>query len=404
MALYFYQAFSKEGKKITGYVDAPSVQTVREQLSKQGLYPIAINPATQEQQPWWKRFFSRGVSQKDLILFTRQLSVLLKSGIPLLQAVELLSEQFTGATRSMLVRIKDDLREGQSFADALKKYPKVFDTIYVQLVRAGEATGKLETILERLVTFIERRAEIKKKVRGALQMPIIQLTIAVLVVVGLLVKVVPQIAGTFIQTGQALPWPTAFLMSVSAIVSNYYLIIFIVLALCIGAIMYWKSTPAGARTIDRLKLRIPFVSYFTRMNAVVQFSSTLGILIESGVNLAESLDIVVNIIDNKILADTLREARDKIIKQGKITQYLEQTKIFPPIAIYLIRTGEESGKLDFMLLTVARNYEEELKELTDRLTALLGPILLIVMALVVGFIVISIALPLAEMGTGLAEY
>lgn len=399
MALYFYQAFSKDGKKVTGQLDAPTLQAVREQLSRQGMYPISIVPAVGESaQPWWRRLFARGVSEKDKILFTKQLAILLKSGVPLLQALELLIEQFSGGLRAILVKVKDDIKEGQSLADALKKYPRVFDNIYVQLVRAGEASGKLESILERLTVYMERRAEIQKKVKSALRYPLIQLGVAVIVVGVMLVFVVPQMAENFAGMGKALPGPTQFLISVSNIVTSYYLFILIALAGIGVGFKYWAATPSGAHTLDSIMLRLPLIKYFARTSAVVQFSYTLGLLTEGGVNLSESLDIVCNIIDNRVLADALREARDKIIKQGNIAQYLEKTKIFPPIAIYLIRTGEQTGQLDVMLLTVARNYEEELSDLADGLTAALGPILLLVMAVIVGFIVMSIAMPMVQMG------
>lgn len=398
MALYFYRAFSKEGKRISGYIDAPSTVGVKDQLSKQGLFPTEIVLARDEiKQPWWRRIFVRGISVKEKILFTKQLAILLKSGVPLLQALELLVEHFSGALRTILISVKDDIKEGSSFADALKKYPRVFSNIYVQLVRAGEASGKLEVILERLTAFLERREEIAKRIRGALSYPLMQLVVAVLVVGVLLVYVVPQMAENFAAQKQALPGPTQFLINLSSFVTSHYLIILLVLIIGILALRYWRATPRGARTFDTIKLKLPLIKYFSKIGAVVQFSQTLGMLLESGVNLAESLDIVCSIIDNRILADALNEARDKIIKQGKIAQYLKQTNIFPPIAIYLIKTGEESGQLDFMLLTVAQNYEEELSTLADSLASRLGPILLIVMAVVVGFIVLSIALPIVQM-------
>lgn len=405
MALYFYQAYSKDGKKVTGTIDAPSVQTAKEQLSKQGIYPISIAPGTQESAlPWWKKLFSKNIGLKEKILFTRQLAVLLKSGVPLLQALELLIEQFEGNVRTMLVNIKDEVKEGISFADALKKYPKTFDNIYVQLVRAGEASGKLEIILERLTAYLERRAEIRKRIRSALTGPVIQLVVAVLVVSALLLFVVPSMEENFASQGKELPFATRILLGISKIFTQYYLWLLAALILGYIAFRYWKSTPAGARTIDQIKLRLPIIGYFTRMNAIVQFCYTLGMLLEGGVNLAEALDIVVNIIDNRVLADALREARDKIIKQGKIAQYLKQTNIFPPIAIYLISTGEQSGQLDTMLLTVAKNYEEDLGEYADSLSAKIGPVLLIVMAVVVGFVIISLMLPMiTQMGEQGAE-
>lgn len=399
MALFSYQAFSKDGKKITGTVDAPSLQAAKEQLSKQGIYPISVAPSSLEAAvPWYKRIFQKKITPKDRILFTKQLAVLLKSGVPLLQALELLIEQFEGNLRSILVQIKDQVKEGISFADALKQYPKIFDNIYVQLVRAGEASGKLETILERLTAFMERRAEIRKRIRSALTGPIIQLIAAVVVVSGMLIFVVPTMAENFAESGQELPLPTRMLLAISHLFTRYYLVVIILLIVGIVGFRYWKSTPGGARMIDQIKLKLPIIGYFTRTNAIVQFCYTLGMLLEGGVNLAEALDIVVNIIDNRVLADALREARDKIIKQGKIAQYLKQTGIFPPIATYLISTGEQTGQLDKMLLTVAENYEAELGEYADSLSAKIGPALLIVMAVIVGFIVIALMLPMTQMG------
>lgn len=405
MPIFFYQAFSKDGKKVTGYLDAPTSVAVKEQLVRKGLFPTTITFSKEGvRQPFWKTLFAGKVTTKEKILFTKQLSVLLKAGIPLLQSVELLIDQFKGKLGTMLVAIRDDLKEGVSFANALNKYPDTFDKIYVQLVRAGEASGKLEPILDRLVLFFERGEEIRKRVRGALMQPIIQLVVAVIAVIFLIAKVVPTIATTFAEQGQKLPAPTRILMKISDIITTYYLPLIILLVLLYLGYRYIKSTDKGGRIIDRIKLKIPLISYFTRIKAVVQFSQTLGLLVASGVNLAESLDIVVSIIDNKILASTLKEARDKIIKQGKIAQYLKQTNLFPPIAIYMISTGEESGQLDTMLTTVANNYEEELAQIADRMTSLLSPIMLIVMAGIVGFIVASIALPIINMTKGIGKF
>jgi type II secretory pathway component PulF len=399
MALFSYHAFSKDGKKITGVIDASTMQAAREQLSRQGIYTISITVTSQEAAlPWYKRIFSPSIKPKEKILFTKQLVVLLKSGIPLLQALELLIEQFEGSLRTMLVAIKDDVKEGISFADALKKYPKVFDNIYVQLVRAGEASGKLEIILERLTAYLERREELRKKVKSALRGPLMQMAVAVLVVGVMLVKVVPSMAETFAAENKDLPGSTQFLLTLSSIVSSYYLILIALIILGVLAFRYWRSTPAGAYAWDAFLLRLPIIGDFTRNNAIVQFCYTLGMLLEGGVNLAEALDIVVSIVDNRVLADALREARDKIIKQGKIAQYLKQTGLFPPIAIYLISTGEQSGQLDTMLLTVAKNYEEDLKERADTLSSRIGPILLLVMGVVVGFIVIAIMSPMLQYG------
>lgn len=401
MALYSYDAFSKDGKKVTGIIDAPSIEGLREQLVRQGLFPISIALAGDKSEGgFFKRLFQGSISVKDKILFSKQLAILLKSGVPLMQAIELLTEQFEGQMRTILVRIKDDVKEGTSLAEALSKYPKTFEKIYVQLVRAGEATGKLETILERLTTYLERREELSKKVSGAMQQPIIQLVIAVLVVGVLVVKVVPELAKNF-SSGKALPGPTQFILSASDFVIGHFFIIVVGTIGIISLFKFWKSSQNGARQWDQLKLRLPLIKYLSRTNAVVQFSYTLGMLLEGGVHISEALDIVVSIIDNRVLATALSKARDNIVKEGKIAEYLEQTKIFPPLAIYLIKTGEQSGELATMLLAVAENYEKDYVELIDKLTGLISPIMLVFMAGIVGFIVMAVAMPMMSQLEGL---
>lgn len=398
MALYLYHAYTPEGKKITGTIDAPSVAAVREHLVKQKLYPTFIQEAktSTTNAPWYRRLFRGSVSLKDKILFTKQLAVLLRSGVPLLQALELLTEQFPEPFSSMLIAIKDGIKEGKSLAEGLQQYPSVFPNIYVQLVRAGEASGNLELILNQLVEYLERREAIVKRVRSALNYPMMQMGVIVIAVFVLLKWVVPQIAQNFESQGAELPASTRLIMGLSSFVGSYW--IFLIVGIVVFAILFrwWKSTPGGKRIIDTIKLKIPIIKYFTRMGAIVQFSRTLGMLIESGVNLAQALDIVVQITDNQILKDALSQARDQIIKQGKIAEFLKQTNVFPPIAIYLMKTGEESGQLGAMLLTVAKNYEDDLSEYADTLSSRLEPLMMVFMAIIVGFIVISIAQPMLQ--------
>jgi type II secretory pathway component PulF len=405
MALYTYQALSKDGKRVVGKIDASSNADAREQITKMGFYPIKIE-STQSaaKTSWsWRSLFQRSIDIKDKIFFTKQLALLLKSGIPLLQALDLLTDQTEGGLQNTVISLKDDIKEGRSLADALERFPKTFDNTYVQLIRAGEASGKLDIILNRLTTFLEQRNAINRRVKSALSYPLFQLGFIFLIVGGLFTFVVPQIAGTLQSTGAALPWPTQFLLTASEITTHYYWLILIIIAAIYGAYRWWKQTEQGGRTLDTIKLKIPLVSYFSRMGTVVQFSRTLGMLIEGGVNLAEALFIVSKIIDNRILAQALNEARENIIKQGRIAEYLKKTNIFPPVAIYLINTGEQSGNLGAMLLTVSEYYETEMTDLAESLSSKLGPIMTIVMALIVGFIILAILLPILNQieGTGL---
>ena len=399
MALYTYKALSRDGKQVNGQLDAASVQNVKDVLVGKGLFPVVINISDGKKTnlPWYKKFFpEKKVTVKDKILFTKQFSVLLKSGIPVVQSLELMSEQFEGGLKNILIVLKDDLKEGLSLADSFEKYSDIFGNIYIQLVRAGEATGKLEIILDRLTTYLEKKQKLRKKITTAMTYPMIQLSMVVLVVIILLTVVVPQISQTFVQQGRELPLPTRILLSISSFMQSYYIFIFIFLTIFIIGFKFWKKTNSGAYFLDKLKLKLPIVRFFSRMGAVTQFSRTLGMLTESGVSLSYALDIVCNIVNNKVLANSLLEAKNNIIKEGKIAQYLKRSNVFPPVAIYLIKTGEESGELGKMLNTVAENYEDELSELADSLASKIEPVMMIIMAVVVGFIVASIMLPLMD--------
>lgn len=397
MALYFYRALSSSGKKVSGYIDATSEEVVRSDLTLKKLYPVEIKLHKESSESFLKTLFERPVEFKDLIFFTKQLSVLLKSGVTLAAGLDLLSEQFTGKLRSIIIGLKDGIKEGRSLAEGLADYPKTFSNIYIQLVKAGESTGKLDLILERLTDYLEREQEIKKRVSGALSYPLFQLGIVFLVVVAIMTTVIPNMEKMLRSAGKELPWSTIFLLNLSDLMINHYITILSILISIIIAFEYWRSQPQGKHTIDKIKLKLPLIKYFGQTGAIVQFCRTLGMLLESGVTLSESLNIVCKIIDNSVLVKKLEEAKEKIVKQGKITPFLKETEIFPPMAIYLINTGEQSGNLDLMLLTVAQNYEADLTELSDSLTSKLTPIMTLVMGSIVGFIMFSIMGPMLTM-------
>ncbi|MBX9830477.1 type II secretion system F family protein [Candidatus Babeliales bacterium] len=402
MPLYKYDSFNRRGGRVTGTIDAVSLHAAKEILQGQGLMPVNIKEITAGSAAAGgfslKMLFERPIEVKVVVLFTKQLAVLLRAGIPLLQALELLIEQFEGRFNRLLIRVRDGVKSGEPFAKELSKYPKVFSNVYVQLVRAGEASGNLDSILESLTDYLERAEETRKKVKKAMSQPIMMLSFAGLVVVGLLTVLVPRLQDMFKRMKTDLPVPTKILVALSNLLVHHFLEIAGGLLLIVVLFTYWKSTKSGAYKFDEILLKFPVTAYFSRTKAIVQFSKTLGMLINSGVNLAEALDIVCNIVENRVLVQKLRDARDKIIKEGKIAKYLKQTGIFPSIASYMISTGEESGKLGAMLLTVGHDYDVELKELTDGLTAKIGPIMTVVMGLIVGFIIMSIFLPVLKMG------
>ena len=399
MPLYRYDSFSRSGKRITGNIDSISMQTAKQILQGQGLMPVKIEEIKREGQGF--NIFGLFESRVDLrtkIIFTKQLAVLLKSGVPLLQAFELLIEQFEKRFKSILIRIKDGIKGGESLASQLSKFPKVFPTVYVQLVKAGEASGKLHLILEGLTEYLEKEETTRKKIKKAMAYPIFMLIFSFVVVASLLVFLVPRITELFTKMKKDLPGPTLFLKDLSDFLIDNFTILSIVIFVSLILFAYWRTTASGKYKLDKLFLKIPLISYFSRTKAVVQFSKTLGMLLESGVNLSEALDIVYNIVDNQVLVKKLQEAKDKIIKEGKISKYLKETGIFPNIASYMISTGEQSGKLAEMLLTVGNDYEEELNEITDALVSKIGPVMTIITGLVIAFIVIAVFLPILDMG------
>jgi type II secretory pathway component PulF len=403
MPLYQYDSYNNQGKRIRGTIDASSTQNAKELLKGQGLMPISVKEIDKEVSTFSiAQLFEKKVDTRTKVLFTKQLSVLLKSGVPLLRAFELLIDQFEGEFKRILINVKDGIKEGKSLASQLNKYHKVFPNVYIQLVKAGEASGKLEVILNRLTNYLERTEETKKRVKKAMAYPIFMISFSILVIVGVLTFLIPKIKDMFLgMGGKELPGPTQMLMNMSDFFLNNILMISLIFLLIIIGFLYWKKTPKGKYQIDALILQTPLVSYFAKTKAIVQFSKTLGMLLESGVNLSEALDIVCNIVDNKVLIQKLQEARDNIIKEGKIAKYLKKTGIFPAIATYMISTGEESGNLADMLLTVGNDYDAELEEITESLTSKISPIMMVIMAVIILFIILSIFLPIMEMGEGM---
>jgi type II secretory pathway component PulF len=398
MPLYRYDSFNRRGKRISGTIDAASMQAAKQILQGQGLMLVKIEEVRAGAAGFGIfQLFERKVEEKTKIIFTKQLSVLLKSGVPLLEAFELLSEQFEKRFKRILIDIKDGLKAGESLASQLAKYPRVFTNVYVQLVKAGEASGKLHVILDRLTEYLEKAEVTRKKVKKAMAYPIFMIVFSVGIVIGLLTFLVPRMTEMLVKMGRELPATTLFLKASSDFFLDNYLILSISFLIVVMLFTYWKSTKAGQYKLDQMFLRLPLTSYFSRTKAVVQFSKTLGMLLDAGVNLAEALDIVCNIVDNKVLVTKLRAARDKIIKEGKIAKYLKETGIFPNIAHYMIKTGEESGQLAQMLLTVGQDYDVELGELTDSLVGKIGPVMTMVVGLIIVFIVISIFSPIMDM-------
>jgi type II secretory pathway component PulF len=398
MPLFEYHALNRLGKSVTATIDASNAQEVKDILKTQSLIPARITPINKgEEGSFLSTLLAKDVDLKTKVVFTRQLSVMLKAGVPLLDAINLLIEQFEGRLKRILINVRDDLKEGESLAHALSAYPTVFNNIYVQLVKAGEASGKLDTILQQLTSQLERLEEIQKKTRAALVYPIFMLGLGFAIVMAAALWVIPGIANTLTEMNATLPTITQKLLTFSDLITRSWYVIIGAGALAIGSFFYWKSTTQGQRLLHATFLRLPIINQFSRTKAVVQFCNTLGMLMEAGVTLSQSLDIVCDLVENKVLSEQLNTAKVHIIKKGTIAKFLKQTKIFPPLANYMIETGEESGNLSEMLLQVGQDYEETLKESTDALTNALTPIFTFIIGGVVLFIALALFLPILQM-------
>ena len=404
MPFFYYQAFSKTGTKQSGVLEGTSQQSIRERLIKQGLYPVSVilqnNDGGIGFRGLLNRFFQPSLTLKDKLFFTKQLAMLLKSGIALADAINLMIDQSPKYMHGMLVKIRDVLKEGGSFAEILSMYPRSFPPLYVQLIKAGEASGQMEKVLLRLAGFLEEEDAFNKSVKSAVQGPMIQLGMVVAVASFLLTFIVPKIADVFTSMGnKKLPAVTRFVLFLSDSLIHNYVMVIVMIIVIVGVYKIWSISESGQLTLDKIKLKIPIIKYFNRAVAVVQFSQTLGLLLESGVNIAEALEIVVQIVDNQILVEALKKAQDNIIKQGKVTEYLQKTHLFSSVDVHLIGTGEQSGALDTMLIQVGKYNQEDLKEFSAGLTALLNPLSMAILAVVVGTIIIGVMAPLTDMSS-----
>jgi len=399
MPLYRYIALDKSGKKVSATLDANSKQHLKDILKAQGMTLAFCQTTSKEDVSFFADLFlNTSVPPNAVFLFSRQLSVLLNAKLPLLKSIDLLTEQFDGAFKRILIKIKDEIKEGSSFASALERHPNVFHTFYVQLIKAGELSGKLELVMERLTAYLARSLESSDKISGALGYPLFLLFLTVCVMVGALKYVVPSFAEMFKQFGGELPGPTQMLVDLSVLFNEYWQVAAIGIPIIGMLFVWWKNTKSGSFYFDSFLLKIPIISGFSKTKAVMQFSKTLGILLESNASLPESLSIVSSIIENQVLVQTLQTARENIIKEGKIAKYLAETKIFPPIAIYMIQTGEESGDLAKMLTTVGNDYEKEFNNKIDSLIGLIDPAMMALLSIIVVWIMMALILPALSIG------
>ncbi len=392
MATFTYTARAFNGDLRTATIDASSRDDVIAQLRKQRLSVVKID------QDAAKKIGRGSIKTRDVVIFTRQFSTMINSGLPLVQALTILAEQTDNKALAEVTRkVVFDVESGNTVADALSKHPRAFTNLYVNMVAAGEAGGILDTILLRLATFLEKNDALVRKVKGAMIYPAVIMSVAAICVVVLLIFVIPVFAGMFASAGQALPLPTRIVIGASGFLKSYWWVIGAVVV--IGGYMFKKyyATPPGKLVIDRLMLRMPVLGDVLRKSAVSRFTRTLGTLISSGVSILEGLEITAKTAGNRVIQDAIMQSRSSIAGGDTIAQPLQKSKVFPPMVISMIAVGEQTGGLDEMLSKIADFYDEEVDAAVSNLLALLEPIMIVFLGVVVGGMVVAMYLPIFDM-------
>jgi general secretion pathway protein F len=404
MPVYQYTALDVGGRRRRGVVEAGGVTAARQKLRDGGVFPVEIAESSESRNndvEAGKRgggVFQR-VKLQELSVMTRQLATLIGAGLPLVPSLSALAPQIRSQLlRATVVRIREEVNEGNSLTGALSHFPKIFPPFYINMVRAGEASGTLNLVLERLADFQESQQEMRSKIRSALAYPIFMFVIGGGVLFFLVTFVVPNITNIFSEMHQALPAITVFLIVVSGFLKSFWWMIALVLGIGIAsARSAIKKTESGRNFWDRLKLNFPLFGTLNRKIAVSRFARTLGTLLQSSVPLLAALEIARNVVDNRLVANEIKRVAKDVEEGQSLSAPLARNQFFPPIAVEMIAVGEQSGNVEKMLFKVADAYEKEVEANIIMVTSLLEPAMILVMGGVVGFIVVSILLPIFEM-------
>ncbi len=397
MPVYKWEGRARDGKVRKGTMEAPNEAVVTAQLRSQGILPTKIKKSMGQVEIKIPGFKPK-VKTKDIVVFTRQFATMIDAGLPLVQCLEILSSQQENPTfKEVILKVKEDVEAGSTFADALAKHPKVFDRLYVNLVNAGEVGGILDTILNRLAAYIEKAMNLRKKVKGAMVYPAAVVGVAVLVVAIILIWVIPVFQQMFAGVGKTLPAPTLFVIALSEFTKKYFL--FMLIALFVVSFLFRRvyRTEKGRVFFDRLFLKAPVFGQLIRKVAVAKFTRTLGTLISSGVPILEGLDVVSRTAGNAIIEQAIIKTRESISEGRTIAEPLKETKVFPPMVVQMIAVGEATGALDQMLGKIADFYDTEVDEAVSALTSLIEPLLMVFLGGTIGGLVVAMYLPVFQM-------
>ncbi len=394
---FAYKAKDASGKLTEGLVEAPDEKTALGRLRGQRLSVTEIarakGKAGKHGKPGGK------IENKDVVVFSRQLSTLVSSGVPIVQGLTILSEQAENPNfKLVLTSLRTDIEAGLSIADAMKKHPNAFTELYVAMIRAGEVGGILDTILERLSAYLESNEALKSKVKSALMYPTVVFSAAGLITIFLIVFIIPVFKGIFSSFGAKLPFLTQALINLSDFMRHYILFLVPPIGLAVWGVKKWMKTPKGERKVDEISLRLPVFGILLKKVAIAKFSRTLGTLIKSGVPILQGLETVAKTAGNKVIEEAIDGSQKSIKEGGRISDPLKKANIFPPMVIQMISVGEETGGLDTMLTKIADFYDQEVDTAVKGLTSMLEPLIMIFLGLVIGTIVIAMFMPMFNLG------
>ena len=395
MANYTYSAMDKSGKITKGKLEANNKDLANQMLKDNGLYPMELN----EESRWTADIsFGSSVSTRDLTIFCQQFEAVLKAGISVLEALHLLQEQTENRSfQKVIGELYTFVEQGESLSGSMKKYQKVFPSILINMIEAGEVSGNLEVALNRMASYFEKQYKLQQDVRRATTYPIVVAVIAVAVVVILLVVVIPTFVGMFNDLGATLPWTTQMLIGLSEFMqTRWYIIITAIFFIVVGSV-YFARSAVGKLMLSRISLRVPLFGPMNTKIVASRFARTLSTLLASGLPLLEAIEVVSKVVDNPFVEKGLLDTKDQVSKGVALSKPITEMGVFPPMITHMVRIGEDTGQLEPILDNVADFYDTEVETAVSQLTTMLEPLIIVFLALVVGFVVISIIQPMFQM-------
>jgi len=403
MPVFEYTALNNAGKTLKGILDADSAVAARHKLRGMGIFPVEVKEELSKTKvrpsgPLPALGSLKRIKPGEIHIMTRQLSILLNAGLPLVKSLEALIAQITNPPfKKIMAQIKDSVNEGNSLASSLAQHPKVFSNFYINMVYSGEASGLLDVVLKNLAEFGEQQQALRSRFKAALAYPIFMSLIGIGVLFFLITFIIPNITSIFIEMNQTLPLPTILLIEISQILKSYWWILVLIIVGIVAIIRQGKKKSRFLYFWDKMKLRIPLLGAILQKIYLARFGATLGSLLQSGVPLVSALQIVGKIIENTQISEVIESAVEDIHAGRDLASTLSQSRWFPSMVIQMIAVGEQSGELESMLNKIAETHEREVESSITALTSILEPVMILVMGLVVGFVVISILLPIFEM-------